>query len=144
MIALVFLNSVNVFAQGRHRGGGHPHGGRAKVVVKPGHKPRGGAVVVRSKYRPAKVVVYHPYWRPAYTYHRRWVYFPRYNFYWDNWRNGYYYLSGPTWIFATTPPPAVINIKIENEKSYELKENEDDVDDVYKINDDHKKDYKEE
>lgn len=142
LIATLLLFSTSIFAQGRHNGGGgHRARGNSKVIVK-GHPHGPKRVVVVSKYRPAKMVVYHPYWRPAYAYHRRWVYFPRYNFYWDNWRNGYYYMSGPTWIFNTTPPPAIININIDNEKNYELKDSDDDIDDVYKTNEVHKTDYK--
>ena len=49
-----------------------------KVVV---HKqgPKRTVIVKRSVYRPAKVVVYHPIWHPTHTFHRRWVFFPKYN-----------------------------------------------------------------
>ncbi len=136
LLVLLFANQS--FAQ-RHGGGSRHHGN--KVIVKT-HKGGGHKrVVVRSKYRPAKVVVYHPVWRPAYAYHRRWVYFPRYNFYYDNWRQGYYYKNSTVWVFNTTPPPTVVNVTLENEKNYELKEDEDDVDDIYQTNDNHKTEF---
>lgn len=143
IIAFLLISSIHGMAQGRHRGGGgHPHAVKQKVmVVKPAHRPR-GAVVVRSKYRPAKIVVYHPYWGPKYSFYRRWVYFPRYNFYWDNWRQCYFFWNGVVWIHQTTPPPVVVNVNLEKEKHYELKDLEDDVDDVYKTNNEHKAQFK--
>ena len=140
ILCVVLFGANNVFSQ---RGHGHGHGGHrggAKVVVK--NNPRGKRVVVRSPYRPAKIVVYHPHWRPNYGYHRRWVYFPRYNFYWDNWRQGYYYRNGAVWMFNTTPPPIIVNVNLDKEPNYELKEDDDDVDDVYKTNDNHVKEFK--
>jgi hypothetical protein len=44
--------------------------------------------------------------------------------------------------FNTTPPPVIININIDKEKQYELKEGDDDVDDVYQTNDDSSNEYK--
>jgi hypothetical protein len=109
---------------GRGRGPGHPY----KVVVR--HSP----------YRPHKVVVFHPYWRPNYAFHRRWVFFPHYNLYWDNWRNHYVFWNGTIWISQPTAPPAIVNVNLDKEPSRELKEDEDDVDDIYKSNEEHKKD----
>jgi hypothetical protein len=63
-------------------------------------------------------------------------------FYWDNWRQGYYYRNGAVWIFNTTPPPVIINVNLDKEPNYELKEGDDDVDDVYQINDNHLKEFK--
>jgi hypothetical protein len=136
----MILITNSVFSQKGHgnghgKGNGHGHKG-SKVVVKNGHPH--GKVVVKSRYRPAKMVVYHPHWRPAASFHRRWVYFPRHNFYWDNWRQGYYYMNGPVWVFNATPPPVIVNVNLANERNYELQENEDDVDDVYIVNGKHK------
>jgi hypothetical protein len=100
--------------------------------------PRRTVVITRSPYRPAKIVVYHPYWHPAYAYHRRWVYFPHYNIYWDNWRNHYVFWNGAMWISQATAPPVVVNVNLDKEKNVELKEDEDDLDDIYKSNDAHK------
>lgn len=128
LFTLVLLNSEaiaqRVIVKEKHgRGRHHRH---QRVVVK------------RSPYRPARVVVYHPYWRPHYAYHRRWVYFPRYNVYWDNWRNHYVFWNGAVWISQSAAPPVVVNVNLENERSVELREDEDDVDDVYITNDKHK------
>ncbi len=130
---LLFLFSLSMSAQKGARKGGHRH-----------HPHKGGKVVVvkRSPFRPKKVVVYHPVWGPKYHIHRRWVFFPKYNFYWDNWRNSYMFWNGTIWIVNTSPPPTVINVNLENEKHYELKENDEDIDDVYKNNDSHKEEYK--
>ena len=106
------------------------------------HRNNNKVVVVKSRYRPVKIGYYHPYWQPKYNYNRRWIYFPRYNFYWDNWRQVYVYQNKTIWVINTTPPPTVVNITIENEKHYELKENEDDTDDVYSTNETHKTEYK--
>lgn len=150
LVKIVFLVSLSVlgtngFAQkggkghGGGHGNGHGHGNRgAKVVVH--HNGNGNQKIkVKSKYRPAKVVVYHPVWRPAYTYHRRWIYFPRYNFYWDNWRQGYYYRNGTVWVFNPNPPAVIVNVNLANEKNYELQVDEDDVDDIYIVNEVHVK-----
>jgi hypothetical protein len=147
MLCILLIGTNSVFSQkgGRGHGKGNGHGNAknqrgTRVVVK--NHPRGNRVIVKSKYRPAKIVVYHPHWRPNYGYHRRWVYFPRHNFYWDNWRQGYYYRNGAVWIFNTTAPPVIINVNLDKELNYELKEDDDDVDDVYQINDNHLKEFK--
>jgi hypothetical protein len=124
MASIFILVHTNVVAQ---RAGVGPH--RRVVVVRP------------SPFKPARVIVYHPYWGPKLVIHRRWVFFPKYNIYWDNWRNHYVFLNGTRWISQATMPPALINVNLSTEKHYELKENEDDVDDVYKRNDAHKTEY---
>ena len=133
LLSLLFISTNQILAQkrGHHGGGRHAHGGRNKVVV-----------VKRSHYRPHKVVVYHPYWRPNHSYNRRWVFFPKYNLYWDNWRNHYVYWNGTIWLSQPTAPPVIVNVNLENEKTVELKEDEDDVDDVYKDNTKHKEEIK--
>ncbi|MES2763016.1 MAG: hypothetical protein V4677_12460 [Bacteroidota bacterium] len=143
LLICIILGTNPVFSQKGHGNGkGHGHGNGhgnghkgGKVVVK-GHPQ--GRVVVKSHYRPAKIGGYHPHWRPNYSYNRRWVYFPRHNFYWDNWRQGYYYMSGPTWVFNATAPAVIVNVNLANERSYELREDEDDMDDVYIVNKKHK------
>jgi hypothetical protein len=134
LIIMSLFISVNTFAQKR---GGHKHG-------RGGHRHGHGKVVVvkRSAYRPKKVVVFHPVWRPAHPYNRRWVFFPKYNLYWDNWRNHYVFWNGVVWVSQPTAPPVIVNVNLEKEKHYEMKEEEDDTDDVYKQNNDHKAEYK--
>ena len=134
VITLFLLGTGNLFSQKK---GGH-HGGKGKGH----HHHPGKRVVKRSIYRPAKIVVYHPHWCAKRAYNRRWVYFPKYNFYWDNWRNHYVFMNGAVWVTNPSPPPTVVNITIENEKSVELKEDDDDTDDVYQSNDNHKTEYK--
>jgi hypothetical protein len=130
-ILLLFFLLTGIFSVQAQRGGrrAHPRAQRAHVVK-------------RSIYRPAKIVVYHPVWGPKFSIYRRWVFFPRYNFYWDNWRNQYLFWNGMAWVIMATPPPAVINVNLQTEQHYELKENEDDLDDVYKNNSTHKQEYK--
>lgn len=106
------------------------------------HRKGKAVVVPKSQYRPVNIVVYHPHWRPAYDYHRRWVYFPGYNMYWDNWRNQYVYVNEGIWVSRPTAPAAVININLETVKSNELGEDEDDNDDIYKSNKAHQTQYK--
>jgi uncharacterized protein YodC (DUF2158 family) len=135
----IMLGPNVAFSQKGHGNGhgGHGKGNKgSKVVIKSG-APR-VKVVGKSHYRPAKIGVYHPHWHPGHDYHRRWVYFPHHNFYWDNWRQGYYYRNGAVWVFNTTPPPVVVNINLGAERSYELREDEDDMDDVYIVNGKHK------
>lgn len=119
------------------RGGGHrayPHRYHGNRVM----------VVKRSPFRPAKIVVFHPVWGPKFAFYHRWIFWPGYNLYWDNWRNSYFFWNGVMWVASVTPPPVVVNINIQNEKHYEMKESEDDIDDVYKDNSAHQKEYKKE
>lgn len=112
--------------------GRHPH-----------HPNRPGVVVVkRSPWRPAKVGVYHPVWHPKWTCRRRWVFFPKYNFYWDNWRNQYLFYNGTAWVEQASPPPAAANANLAAEKYYELKETDDDNDEIASSNESHKAEYK--
>lgn len=138
---IILLSTTNNFSQ---KGKGHHHNGRSGNQKAVGHHHHGNKklVVVRSPYRPNTIVVYHPHWGPKRNYNRRWVYFPRHNFYWDNWRQLYVYKNGAVWITNTTRPPVVANVNIENEKHYELKETEDDLDDVYSTNPSHQTEYK--
>lgn len=150
ILIVLVCSSLNGLAQhGGGQGGGHGgrgggqdgnHRNRGGVVIQNNRQPN--RVIVRSVYRPNKIIVYHPYWGMKRNFNRRWVYFPRYNFYWDNWRNCYVYRNGNVWITNTVPPSTIVNININNEKHYELKEQDDDVDDVYKTNDTHQTEYK--
>lgn len=130
---VLLLSSAKILAQ-KKGGHHHHHGGPGKKVV----------VVKRSRFRPAKVVVYHPYWGPKYNHHRRWVYFPGYNVYWDHWRGHWMFWNGAMWISQAAQPPVIVNVNMANEKNYELKEDDDDNDDVYNNNNSHKDEYKKE
>lgn len=139
LISILFI-CMAIFTFAQRGGNAKPHkNGRAHA-----HKGHQGKVVVvkRSPHRPHKIGAYHPHWRPHHTFHRRWVYFPGHNFYWDNWRNHYVFWNGVVWVSQPKAPPAIVNVNLEKEKHVELKEDEDDVDDVYKGNEDHKKEQK--
>jgi hypothetical protein len=132
VLAIGLLLSISGWAQRGHGHRGHGHGRHhhGKVVVK------------RSVYRPKAVVVFHPVWRPKWSCSRRWVFFPKYNIYWDNWRNHYCFWNGAIWISQPSPPPVVVNVNLADEKHYELKETEDDNDEIGGANNEHKKEYK--
>lgn len=57
------------------------------------------------------------HWGPNLAFHRRWVFFPRYNFYWDNRNNYYVYANNGIWMTSPTPPPVVVNINLSDEKN---------------------------
>jgi hypothetical protein len=131
---ILSLTSIGFAQRGNH--GGKGHGNRngnghheKNQQVKINHHNQN--VVKRSIYRPKTIVVYHPNWAPKRNYNRRWVYFPGHNFYWDNWRQVYVYRNGNVWISKPTPPSFIININLSTEKHYELKEDDDDTDDIY-------------
>ena len=132
LLTLLFTTPSILAQKGHDHNKGHGHGkghgkGPDKVVV-----------VKKSHYRPSHVVVFHPHWRPSYEYHRRWVYFPQYNLYWDNWRNHYVYLDGNVWVSRPTAPSIIINVNLEKVSNRELEENYDDEDAVYIYNRKHK------
>jgi hypothetical protein len=115
---------VVVIHKGNGHGKGNHHGPNKKKVV----------IVHKSKFRPAKVVVYHPVWAPKKNYNRRWVYFPKYHCYWDNWRNVYFYKNGNVWVSSAQKPTIIVNVNLENEYHYELEEADDDNDEIYTTN----------
>jgi hypothetical protein len=135
-LAISILLSSVAFSQRGH-GQGHGRHGQARH-----HHPKKVVVVKRSAYRPKHVRAFHPHWHPGRAYNRRWVFFPGYNLYWDNWRNHYVFWNGVVWVSQPKAPPVVVNVNLEKEKHVELKEEEDDVDDVYKSNDSHKQEAK--
>ncbi|HEY1038115.1 MAG TPA: hypothetical protein VGF30_01845 [Bacteroidia bacterium] len=131
---LAFLLQVNpLSAQKGKKHGHHNHHNNGKTVM----------VVKNKPYHHYHKKVYHPVWRPYHGYYRRWVYFPHYNFYWDNYSNMYVYWGGGVWMRTANPPPVIINVNLSKEKHYELKESDDEIDDIYGGNANHKKDYPE-
>ena len=50
--------------------------------------------------------------------------------------------NGTVWISQAAVPATLANVDMEKEKTVELKEDEDDVDDIYASNDKHKTEYK--
>lgn len=135
---IVFLCGIGLFdgyAQGHHGGNKQRNGGRHGQFNNRGFR-------YRSMYRPAhRVRNYRPLWAQNHYYRRRWVYFPNYNFYWDNWRQMYVYQNNALWYYNATPPANIVNINIENEKHVELAEDEDDQDSIYIKNPDHIQNY---
>lgn len=127
---IVFIFQTNT-SKAQKKGGHHHHANKKVVVV---HK--GGGKAYRHKRH-----IYHPHWGPTIAFHRRWVFFPRYNFYWDNFNNIYVYRSNGVWINSINPPATIINVNITNEKKYELDEASDSVNDVQKENESHLKNY---
>ncbi len=132
-----FVISITGYSQGRH-GGGHRGGGYHGG----GYRHGGKVVIRRSVYRPNKIVVFHPGWHAKHSFYRRWVYFPKYNFYWDNWRNHYMCWNGTIWVTQVAAPATVVNVDLATEKQYELKEADDDNDDIATANETHKTEYK--
>lgn len=128
------------FAQRGHGNGHHNNGRPVKVVHKHHHQKKVVVVHHRSPYRPKHVAVYRPAWAPHYAYNHRWVYFPRRNMYWDNWRNHWVFFNGTIWISQVACPPGVKEQELRNDRQRELPETNDDVDDVYRDNTVHQKD----
>jgi hypothetical protein len=89
-----------------------------------------------------RAVIYHPYWAPRVNYRHRWVYFPRYNFYWDNFHNVYVYRTGTIWVTSTNAPQEVEKFDLSSVKKVELNENNDSKDAIQNNNDEHKSVYK--
>ena len=135
LVVIILTIGLHSLAISQHRGHGHN-----KVHYRRGHA-HNRVIIRKSVYRPRVIVVNRPVWARHRQFNRRWVYFPKYNMYWDNWRNMYVYRNNMVWVMNATPPPVVVNVNIEEEKSYELKEDEDDVDDVYNNNSSHEKEY---
>ena len=134
LILAVLMMVTHLNAQQGQRRHGHP----AAKVRKAHPHAKTVRVVRRSAYRPAKVVVYRPAWGPNCTFNHRWVYFPYRNYYWDNWRNHYVYYNGIVWVSQTMPPPDVNIATMEQDKRYELPEENDDLDSIYVDNSAHK------
>jgi fatty acid desaturase len=98
------------------------------------HHRHARRAVIKSRHRPAKVVVFYPKWRPKHAYHRRWIYFPKYNVYFDNWRGHYVYRNGSVWASQSVPPPTLINVNLADVPHRELNPEDDDYDDIYMDN----------
>lgn len=115
-----------------------------KIVVAKERNPKDNKVVVvkNKKYHVKKIKVYHPCWAPQVNYHRRWVYFPRHNFYWDNFRNVYVVRNGTIWVVSKTVPSEVKNVDLSKEKSVELSEDTDEQDTIQDKNPEHQKEFK--
>ncbi len=117
--------------------------GQNKVVVAKEKHPRNKVVVVKgNKHHIGKVKVYHPHWAPRANFKHRWVYFPRHNFYWDNFRNVYVIRTGTIWVTSKTTPKEIENIDLSKEKSIELSEEYDTQEAIQDKNEEHQTEYK--
>lgn len=96
-------------------------------------------VVVKNRHR---AVVYHPRWAPRVRFYHRWVFFPRYNFYWDNFHSVFVIRTGAVWVTSTTTPKEVENVDLSKAKKVELSEENDAKDSIQDKNDDHQKTYR--
>ncbi|MGE0078650.1 MAG: hypothetical protein AB7S48_12390 [Bacteroidales bacterium] len=98
-------------------------------------------IVVKKHNRWVRRVVYHPYWAPTQNYYHRWIYFPHYNFYWDNEKCVFVYKSGLKWIVASALPEEYSNANLKKSKSVELVDVDDSSDEVFSKNSEHQKTY---
>ena len=111
-----------------------------KVVVEKRHHNKVVKVCKGHKhYR--KGVVYHPVWSPRIAYTHRWVFFPRYNFYWDNWNEVYIVRNETIWVSSKILPKEVENLDLQKENKVELGEENDDLDTIQEKNSDHRVQY---
>lgn len=99
-------------------------------------------VVGKKKVHPIKKKLYHPVWGPRLTYKNRWVYFPRYNFYWDNFHNVYIIKRGKAWVVLKTKPKEIERLDLTKEKSFELSEEYNETSAAQEKNDEHQEKYK--
>ena len=99
-------------------------------------------VVKNKKYHVKKTRVYHPCWAPKANFHRRWVYFPKYNFYWDNYRNVYVIRNKTVWVVSKTVPTEIKYVDLSKEKSVELSDENDEQDSIQDKNTEHQNEYK--
>ena len=102
-----------------------------------GHS-RGRVVEVREVQRYRGNKHYHPKWHPKHDFERRWVYFPRYNMYWDNYRGVYVYHSYGRWVAEPEPPRIAVNVNLAAERFVELGVDLDARSDAFTLNSSHR------
>ena len=133
--AIIFLFSIFIAITSTY--------GQNKVVVVKEKHPKNKVVVVKSKkHHVGKVKVYRPHWAPRASFMNRWVYFPRHNFYWDNFRNVYVIRTGTVWVTSKTAPKEVETVDLSKEKSIEMSEENDTQEAIQDRNDEHQAEYK--
>lgn len=81
---------------------------------------------------------YRPKWCSHREFDRRWVYFPRYNMYWDNYRNVYVYNSRGRWVAEPEPPRVALNVNLSSERFVELGVDLDSRSDAFSFNSRHR------
>jgi len=128
ILIISFTGLTNSFAQNK--------------VVNEKHS-RNKVVVVKNKNHHARnVIVYHPHWAPRASFNHRWIYFPRYNFYWDNLYNVYLIRRGTIWVTSTIVPVEIKKVDLVNEKKVELSEENDSQNSIQDKNAEHQTEYK--
>ena len=130
VVILLSIATLNLIAQNN------------KVIVKERHPNRKVVVVNKRHGLFRRTVVYHPFWAPRVSYRSRWIYFPRYNFYWDNFQNVYVIRTGVVWVTTITTPKEVEKVDLSKEKSVELSRENDPKDSIQDMNEEHQKVYK--
>jgi len=129
-LIILFIGLTNAVAQNK------------VVVVKEKH-PKNKVVVVKSKkHRVGKAKVYRPRWALRASFKHRWVYFPRHNFYWDNFRNVYVIRTGTVWVTSENAPKEVETVDLSKEECIELNEENDTQETIQDRNDEHQTEYK--
>lgn len=53
-----------------------------------------------------------PYWAPAHGYKHRYVFFPEYRCYYDNFSGKYIYRRGPIWVTSINLPTFMFNVSL--------------------------------
>ncbi len=91
-------------------------------------------VVVHERRHGKEARYYRPQWNPRHDFERRWVYFPRYNMYWDNYRGVYVYNTNGRWESYQEPPRAAIRVNLALEKFVELGFEFDSRSDAFSLN----------
>lgn len=134
LILAVLIPAVSLAQKGHKH---HPHKGNKNKEAVVNNKPH---YKKHPQYKQA-YKVYHPVWAPHCSYKHRWIYFPGYNCYWDNYSNMYVYWGGLFWIRTSSPPPILINVNLGKVKRYELDDDYDGYDNIYYYNPTHKKLY---
>jgi len=95
---------------------------------------RSEVVAVRKGPKSSMSRHYRPKWHPRHQFERRWVYFPRYNMYWDNYREVYVYSHYGRWVAYPEPPRIAINADLTSERFFELGVELDTRNDVFSLN----------
>ena len=133
LVCLLFTTFSSNYTFGQHKK--HPHSHHkakphAKINAVKHHRHVYRKAAHRSKYHPAKAIVYTPVWAPHKKYNRRWVYFPKHRCYYDNWRKVYVYKMNGSWKINAKKPKQIENVNLE-EEGVELTEVDDDNDEIY-------------
>lgn len=98
--------------------------------------------VVRERRQDRENLYFRPQWHPRHDFERRWVYFPKYNMYWDNYRGVYVYNSNGRWVTYKKTPRFILNVNLAQEKFFELGFEFDSRGDAFRLNAQHRSRFK--